>query len=143
VIAVDTNIAVYAHRPETSYSPKALKLLATLAQGTEPWSIPTHCLHEFTAVVSNPNIWNVPSSPKQIANQVNAWFDSPSFVPVVESREAFLALVALIQKTPIFGGMIHDARIVSACLASGVKVLYSVDRDFSRIGGLKVVNPFA
>jgi uncharacterized protein len=142
VIAVDTNIAVYAHRPETSYSQRAFALIAQLAQGEEPWSVPMHCLHEFVAVVSNPKIWMVPSSPTQIAHQINAWIKSPSFVPVIEDHGALLALTNLIQTTPIAGGMVHDARIVSACMAAGVKTLLSVDRDFSRFSGLSIVNPF-
>jgi uncharacterized protein len=143
VIAIDTNIAVYAHRPETSYAARSHSLIVKLAQGSEAWSIPMHCLHEFIAVVSNPKIWIAPSSPAQIAAQINAWTESPSFVPVVEDRGALLALMNLIATAAVAGGMVHDARIVSACLAAGVKTLLSVDRDLSRFTALRVVNPFA
>jgi predicted nucleic acid-binding protein len=41
----------------------------------------------------------------------------------------------------IAGGMIHDARIAALCRAHGVKELWSADRDFSRMKGLKTRNP--
>ncbi len=140
--AVDTNIAVYAHRPETQFSPQARQLLVALAESLEPWSIPMHCMHEFVAVVSNPKIWKTPSSAQQIATQLDAWMSSPSFVPIVEDRHSVKALMLLMQRTPLYGGMIHDARIVAACQSFGVKTLYSVDRDFSRYAGLNIANPF-
>jgi uncharacterized protein len=142
VIAIDTNIVVYAHRGETSYSQRALDLIAALAQGPAPWSIPTHCLHEFVAVVSNPKVWAQPSSPDQIEAQIEAWTSSPSFVEVAENRTSIALLIRQLRSASVKGGMVHDARIVAACQASGVRELLSVDRDFSRFTGLSIRNPF-
>ena len=41
----------------------------------------------------------------------------------------------------LVGPVIHDARVVSICRQHGVKVLWSADRDFSRMSGIKLVNP--
>jgi uncharacterized protein len=142
VIAVDTNIAVYAHRTESSYSQRAFDLLSELAEGKAPWSIPIHCLHEFVAIASNPKIWTMPSSAVQIGQQVAAWIESPSFVPVMENRASIDVLMRMLQTASIRGGMVHDARIVAACQAAGVKELFSVDRDFSRFSGFSIRNPF-
>jgi uncharacterized protein len=142
MIAIDTNVLVYAHRTESSYSERAYDLIASLAEGSSPWAIPMHCLHEFVAIVSNPKIWAVPSSPAQIGHQVAAWLGSPSFVPVLENRASVDILMRMLAASPIRGGMVHDARIVAACQAAGVKELLSVDRDFSRFAGFNTRNPF-
>ena len=40
------------------------------------------------------------------------------------------------------GGMgVHDARIAALCRQHGVAELWTADRDFSRLPGLKVRNP--
>ncbi|MDP9170519.1 MAG: hypothetical protein M3N54_07880 [Acidobacteriota bacterium] len=39
------------------------------------------------------------------------------------------------------GAAVHDARIAAICKTHGVRQLWSADRDFSRIGGVTVVNP--
>jgi predicted nucleic acid-binding protein len=41
----------------------------------------------------------------------------------------------------MIGSAVHDARIAAVCLEHGVRLIYSLDRDFSRFAGLKVQNP--
>jgi hypothetical protein len=40
------------------------------------------------------------------------------------------------------GNLVHDAHIAALCLEHGVSEFYTMDRDFSRFPGLKVVHPF-
>jgi uncharacterized protein len=39
------------------------------------------------------------------------------------------------------GVVFHDDRIAALCIGGGVKELWSADRDFSHMKGLKVRNP--
>ena len=132
MIAVDTNILVYAHRPEPSLHAAALTLMRNLCEGTDAWGIPVHCLVEFAAVASNRKIWRMPSAPTDIDRQLRAWTQSPSFFAIEESVLAVEQLTALMAKHSVHGGQVHDARIIAACAAGGVSTLYTVDRDFSR-----------
>ena len=43
MLAVDTNILVYAHRREARVGDDAHALLAGLAEGERPWAIPWPC----------------------------------------------------------------------------------------------------
>lgn len=45
------------------------------------------------------------------------------------------------EKGKITGPKIHDARVAAICLRNHVKILWSADRDFSRMEGLQVKNP--
>ncbi len=47
----------------------------------------------------------------------------------------------VLRRSKVAGAMAHDAKIAALCIAHGVSVLYSADRDFSRFGELKVENP--
>lgn len=57
MIAVDTNILVYAHREDASFHEEAYLRVQQLAEGRSAWAIPWPCLHEFLAVVTHPRIF--------------------------------------------------------------------------------------
>lgn len=44
MIAVDTNLLVYAHRPECPLHDEARSCIAGLAESGRPFGIPIHCL---------------------------------------------------------------------------------------------------
>jgi uncharacterized protein len=140
MVAVDTNILVYTHRPEPNFHAAALRLVRQLCEGQAPRGIPVHCQFEFVAVATHARIWATPSSPALIERQIQAWTQSPSFQPIDESIETLEILTALVQRTRVLGRAVHDARIVAACLSAGVTALYSADRDFSRFVESKVEN---
>ncbi len=54
MIAIDTNLLVYAHRRESQAHGVAFGILRTLAEGDSAWAIPWPCCYEFLSVVTNP-----------------------------------------------------------------------------------------
>ena len=53
VIAVDTNILVFADREESAFHAGAMAALRLLAEGDEAWAVPVFCIDEFFRVVSH------------------------------------------------------------------------------------------
>jgi toxin-antitoxin system PIN domain toxin len=141
VIAVDTNILVYAHRPESPFHERARTVVRTLAEGSSPWAIPVHCLVEFAGVVGHPRIFRVPSSPSQIRAQIEAWRQSSSLRLLVEDVAFVGGFLDALETSRAQGGGVHDARIAALCRFHDVRVLYSADRDFSRYAWLATRNP--
>jgi uncharacterized protein len=141
LIAVDTNILVYAHREDSPFHHAASKRMTELAEGTATWSIPWPCIHEFLAVITHPRIFAPPTPLSRALEQVDAWLESPTLLLLVESAEHWPTLKTLLARGRIAGAQIHDARIAALCKQHGVRVLWSADRDFNRFIGLTVVNP--
>jgi toxin-antitoxin system PIN domain toxin len=141
LIAVDTNILVYAHRAESPFFDAAAAKLALLAEGKAPWAIPWPCVHEFLAVVTRPRIFDPPTPLPVALDQVDAWLESPSLTLLAETEQHWPVLRRLLTATHLSGGGVHDARIAALCLQHGVRELWSADRDFSRFPDLTVVNP--
>ena len=54
MIAVDTNILVYAHRADAARHRIARERLTELLEGSRACAIPWPCVHEFLAVVTHP-----------------------------------------------------------------------------------------
>lgn len=143
MIAVDTNILVYAHRADSPWHRAADRTVTALAEGAAPWAIPWPCLHEFLAVVTHAGIFRPPTPLAHALEQVESWLESPSLRLIGESAGYWTHLKSAMVSGKITGGKTHDARIAALCQQHGVSVLWSVDRDFTRFRGLRVVNPLA
>ena len=141
MIAVDTNILIYAHRADAPFHESAARCIATLAEGRAPWAIPWACLHEFIAVVTRPKVFQPPSSLDDALGQVDVWLKSPSLALLAEGGSHWAELQAILRTSRVVGSQVHDARIAAVCLAHGVRELWTADRDFGRIPGLVVRNP--
>jgi toxin-antitoxin system PIN domain toxin len=143
LIAVDTNLLVYAHRAESEWHDRADACIRELAEGRAAWAIPWPCIHEFLAISTHPKIWNPPTPIGAALDQVDAWIESPSLVLLPEGQEHWGELRTQIEAGRIAGPRVHDARIAALCLAHGVRELWTADRDFSRFAKLVTANPLA
>lgn len=141
MIAVDTNILVYSHRRDSPFHAAATARVRELAEGRTPWALPWPCVHEFYSVVTHPRIYGPPSTFDEAISQIAAWLESPSVVPLSEGPAYWPVLADLLSAGKITGPAVHDARIAALCQANGVRQLWSADRDFSRIPGLRATNP--
>ena len=141
MIAVDTNILVYAHRRDSPWHQAADLHLTELAQGRVPWAIPWPCVHEFLAVVTNPRVFQTPSPLTKALDQVECWLESPVLHLLREAPGHWRSLKAALASGKVVGPMVHDARVHVLCRDHGVKTLWSADRDFSRFSGSRAENP--
>jgi toxin-antitoxin system PIN domain toxin len=141
MIAVDSNLLVYAHREDSPWHDAAYACLAGLAEGRQAWAIPWPCLHEFLAIVTHTRIYDPPTPIDKAIDQVEAWLESPSLVLLAESEDHWAKLISLLRAGRISGPKVHDARVAAICLQHGATELWTIDRDFSRFPGLKVRNP--
>jgi toxin-antitoxin system PIN domain toxin len=142
MIAVDTNILVYAHREDSPWHDAALKRVAELSEGRAPWAIPWPCIHEFLAIVTHPRVYSPPTPLAAAINQVEAWVESPSLVLLAETEGYWPELRSVLEQGRIAGPQVHDARVAAICQDHGVRELWTADRDFGRFPALNVRNPF-
>lgn len=141
MIAVDTNLLVYAHRNDSPWHKVAYERVRFLAEGRAPWAIPWPCISEFLATVTHPRIYVPPTSLEGALEQVEAWLQSPSLVLLAESENSWKSLRATLKGTHVRGPQLHDARIAALCLHHGVQEFWTADRDFSRFAALTVRHP--
>jgi predicted nucleic acid-binding protein len=142
MIAVDTNILVYAMRAESPWYASASAAIRSLAEMT-PWAIPWPCLTEFFGIATHPSRYKPPTPVAVALDKIESWLESPylSVLGETSTGTAWATLKELISTSRTVGPMVHDARIVSLCLQHGVSELWTADRDFSRYPQLRVVNP--
>jgi uncharacterized protein len=141
MIAVDTNILVYAHREDSAWHEPAYTCVRKLAEGRDPWAIPWPCIHESLAIVTHHRIYAPPTSLAAALDQAQAWLESPSLILIGETEEYWQRLQGLLRSARASGPQVHDARIAALCLEHGITELWTADRGFSRFPTLKVRNP--
>jgi toxin-antitoxin system PIN domain toxin len=141
LIAIDTNLLVYAHRRDSRWHVPAVQTLESLATGRNAWAIPWPCVHEFYAIATHPRLYAPPSTSAQAIAQLRAWRESPSLTLLAEDEAYWSVLESLLERTRLTGPAIHDARIAALCLRHGAHELLTADRDFSRFPELNTRNP--
>jgi uncharacterized protein len=140
VIAVDTNLLVYAHRADLAVNQLAFRRVAELVDGTERWAIPWPCIAEFICVVTNPRLFTIPTPRPDAIDQIEVWLEAGP-VLLAETPCGWDHLREQITVAVVQGPGVYDARIAAICLDHGVRELWTADRDFSAFPKLRTRNP--
>jgi toxin-antitoxin system PIN domain toxin len=138
MIAVDTNILVYAHRKEMPQHAAARRRLTELAEGDERWALPVFCLGEFLRIVTHPRIFDPPYTVKEACEALGRVLASPSLTVLMPGERFMTLLLAAAREGETAGNLAFDAQIVALCREAGVSRLLTEDRDFDRFRGVTI-----
>jgi len=136
MIAVDTNILLYADREETPQHRAALRAIRRLAEGHEAWAIPIQCVGEFLRVVSHDRVFQPPTPIGEALASIESLLASPSARVLVPGGRYLRILREVIERADVRGNLVFDAQIAAVCLEQGASTLLTEDRDFTRFEGL-------
>lgn len=137
MIAVDTNILIYAHRRETERHARALKELRALAEGDAPWGLPVFCIAEFIRVVTHLRVFTPPSDLRTALDFVDRLLESPTVRLLLPGQTYPSVFRSICETAEVRGNLAFDAQIVASCIEHGVRELLTADRDFARFDAIK------
>jgi len=132
LIALDTNVLVHAHRPESAEHRASLKRLTALCEGEAPWGIPSPCLAEFTRQVTHPSVMVKPCTPMGLRSLFRPILESPSFQLLLPGRRFPELFFDAVEESRGTGRFVFDAQIVAICRENGIRQFVTYDRDFRR-----------
>lgn len=140
MIAVDTNLLVYAHRARTPEHARAQKAIERAAASSRGWGMASAVLPEFWSVVTHPASEGGPSTPAQAAAFVRAltnagalvWLPGPGF------GERLLQTASDLR---VGGPRIFDLQIALTAFEGGATELWTHDAAFITVPGLRVHDP--
>ena len=139
MIAVDTNVLIYAHRAESPAHEPALRRIRELAEGAMPWGIPVFCLAELVRVATHLRVFTPPSTLAQAIGFIDGVLASPSvrlLLPTPAFPESFREAC---EAAGARGNLAFDAQIAAVCLEQGIDTILTADRDFARFPWLRPV----
>jgi toxin-antitoxin system PIN domain toxin len=138
LIAVDTNVLVYAHREELPQHSAARTRLTELAEGDALWAIPVFCLGEFIRVVTHRRLFDPPHTIDEACGALDRLLESPS-LRILNPGERFWPLLAeAVRDADATGNLVFDAQLAALCRENGVSTLLTEDRDFDRFPKLSI-----
>lgn len=141
MIAIDTNVLVYAEVPSLPFHEPARELLDRLAVQPEPWAIPWPCVYEFLRVVTHPVLFENKVPLDRALDDLRRILNSPSVRLLSETPRHAAVLDHLLRESQVTANRIHDAHVAALCIEHGITEIITGDRDFRRFP-VKVMNPF-
>jgi uncharacterized protein len=138
VIAVDTNVLIYANRAELPLHDIARTRLTELAEGPDPWGLPVVVAWGFLRIVTQP-IFDPPTPMGQATEFVERLMSSPTVHVLGPGSRHWELLAAVLDDSQARGGLVTDAVIVALCREHGSGTLLSNDRDFHRFSDIKLL----
>lgn len=143
MIAIDTNLLIYAHRSGLPEHRAARRAIEAAANDRRGWGVALQSVSEFWSIVTHPSAQGGPTSPARAASFLTAlaetgdmriWTPGPGFAE---------RLMQLATDLRVSGVRIFDLQIGLTAFDGGAVEIWSHDRAFVRIPGLKVVDPLA
>jgi len=141
MIALDTNLLVYAHRSSVPQHAAAYRAIGRAASDPDGWGFSLGTVTEFWSVVTHPAAPH-PSAPEK----ARAFLDV-----LVRDAEAHVftpgpgfagRLTALASRLGVRGLRVFDLQIGLAAVEAGATQIWTHDRGFVACPGLEVVHPF-
>ncbi len=139
MIALDTNLLVYAHRVRVREHRGARAAVEALASSPAQWGLPWPVAHEFVRVVTGRRDDSTPLA--AALGSIERLLATAGCVALAEGRGYWGRVSDLAVRGDAAGTLFYDARIAAICLEHGVRELWSADRDFGRFPELRVRNP--
>lgn len=141
MIAIDTNILVYASVRTMPLHARASSAITGLVESAGRFAVPWPCVHEYLASVTHPRRMTPPMPMSAALQTINALAALPHCSFIGEGVAHLGFLESLLESSTVTGPRVHDVRIAAICLAHGVTELWTADRDFTYFPRLRTRNP--
>ena len=139
--AVDVNVLLYASDRTSPHHEGARRFLERSATGSEIFCLGWPTLMSYLRMSTHPAIFRRPLTPARAMRNVRALLELPHARALGEGDGFWEAYNRAVGGQPIRGNLVPDAHLAALLLEHGVRVLYTVDRDFRRFDFLDVHDP--
>jgi predicted nucleic acid-binding protein len=143
VIALDTNLLVYAHRAGCAEHAAARQAIERAAAESDGWCIPLPCLFEFWSVVTHPASAGGASPPVLASRFIEALLGTGGARVLAPGDRFVERCIEAAVRLGVHGPRVFDLQIGLLCLEAGATELWTRDAGFVALPGLKVRDPLA
>jgi uncharacterized protein len=142
VLAVDTNVLVYAADLDSRFHAACSEWLERQRRQPGAWYTTWAIIYEFLRVTTHPRIIRRPFSVAEAWEFVAALLNSPGLAVLVPTeRHPDVAGDVLSELPHLAGSILHDAHTAILMREHGIKQICTRDTDFSRFPFLEIIDP--
>jgi uncharacterized protein len=142
VLAVDTNVLVYAADADSPFHAPCRAWLERQRARPDAWYTTWSILYEFLRVTTHPRVMRRPWSAPAAWKFVTALLASPGLAVLVPTqRHADVAATVITEFPHLTGNLFHDAHTAILMREHGIGKICTRDADFSRFTFVEVIDP--
>jgi len=141
MIALDTNLLVYAYLSQVPEHLAARQAIESAVQNIAGWGIAMSTLGEFWCVTTHPRCSGGPAQPAQARTFISNLLDDGNGAVWQPSPDFGQRLLQLAEDLKVTGPRIFDLQIALIAFENGATEIWSHDRNFTAVPGLKVRDP--
>lgn len=142
MIAVDTNVLVYAADADSQFHQPCRSWLERQRSRPDAWYTSWSILYEFLRVTTHPRVMRQPWSTTAAWQFVTALLASPGLsVLAATQRHADVATEVFGELPHLAGNLLHDAHTAILMREHGIGRICTRDADFNRFPFLEVMDP--
>ncbi len=143
MIAIDTNLLVYAHRSGTAEHVAAQRAIEEACNSRGGCGVAEQAIAEFWSVVTHPAAEGGPSSPHEAARFLRVLEEDGGVVTFAPGPGFAARLVQTAVDLNVRGPRVFDLQIALCAMDGGATELWTRDERFVKVPGLRVRNPLA
>jgi toxin-antitoxin system PIN domain toxin len=142
VLAVDTNVLVYAADADSQFHAPCREWLERQRARPDAWYTTWAILYEFLRVTTHPRVMRRPWRAPSAWEFVRALLDSPGLAVLVPTQRHADVAVEVISELPhLAGNLFHDAHTAILMREHGIRQICTRDTDFNQFSFLEVIDP--
>jgi len=142
VIAVDTTLLVYAHRSSLPEHRRARRALEMASADPRGWGIALASVGEFWSVVTH-RAAPRPSTAREASRFLDALGTGAAMQVWAPGTGFATRLLQLASDLDVAGARVFDLQIALTAFEHGASELWTHDQGFTRVPGLRLVDPLA
>ena len=144
MIAVDTNVLVYAADADSPFHAPCRQWLEHRRARPDAWFTTWPVLYEFLRVTTHPRVMRRPWTVSAAWQFVAALLASPGLGLLIPTeRHAEVAAEVIAELPHLSGNLMHDAHTAILMREHGIGQVCTRDTDFNRFPFLTVIDPLA
>ena len=141
MIALDTNLLIYAHRSGLPEHGAAKRAIQKASQDPRGWGIPYPCIAEFWSVVTHPASAGGGSPPAMARGFLRALILEAGAALWMPHSGSWERVTRLAEDLDVRGPRVFDLQIGLAAFDNGATEIWSHDRGFVTVPGLALIDP--
>ncbi|MGH3431172.1 MAG: TA system VapC family ribonuclease toxin [Mycobacteriales bacterium] len=144
MLAVDTNVLVYAADADSPFHTACRGWLERQRARPDAWFTTWSVLYEFLRVTTHPRVMRRPWSATAAWDFITALLASPGLSILIPTERHPAVAAEVIAELPyLAGNLVHDAHTAILMREHGIARICTRDTDFNRFPFLDVIDPLA
>jgi uncharacterized protein len=137
---LDANVLLYAYDSDSAHHRVCRSWLEAAFNSDEIVALPWQTLLAFVRISTNSRATKKPLQSAEACNIVSSWLDQVNVSAIGAGDRFWELLKDQILEAQVTGPLVTDAALAALAIEHGA-TLCSVDRDFRRFRGLKLIDP--